>query len=544
MNRFRILLALLAGVILASFFPTSRPIVDVLAQNVACYREQGGASNVAGSGCTYTFASGSTLAIAEGSTVTFAESQTFTLGADEKVLVDGATTAQTNTDGALDINFASVTADATAINISATQNNGTTAAVNSYAGKITLTQNDADGDLDGILMSAAATANAAAGSYEYFISMDCAENTASACTDGILIASSGVDAGLVDAVDASASNITNAISIGSNLILGDNSDSVTVGATDNALTLTASTTATATFVGADAAGAANTLFDTTGAGAITIGSADVTSLTAIVDNDVTIQNGATGSVTIDFRDYADSADDDMAHAIVTVNCTDATTGAEDCDYSVGVAEGGAAADTRFSIDADGGVTVGSSANNLFTVTTDGTGTGEVVLPTGSVESAEITDATLLPADDLYPGHATFTVCGDATTVNNNTVYYGPSQVLTSSATAGSVVCDTTAVGNVTEATADAPAFTAKAFIVLGLSCYHPDSGNTLTFTARSAEAGLTPALVVTTADNELQGMTSAPSTTAIASGATFAVAVASSGDIGTIPFRCDVDVAY
>lgn len=144
----------------------------------------------------------------------------------------------------------------------------------------------------------------------------------------------------------------------------------------------------------------------------------------------------------------------------------------------------------------------------------------------------------------YAGRATFKVCGDATTVNNNTIYYGPSLVLTSSATAGSVVCDTTAVGNITEATADAPAFTAKAFVVLGMSCYQPDSGNTITYTARSAEAGLTPALVVSIADNELQGMTSAPSTVAIASGATFAVAVASSGDIGTIPFMCEVDVAY
>jgi hypothetical protein len=142
------------------------------------------------------------------------------------------------------------------------------------------------------------------------------------------------------------------------------------------------------------------------------------------------------------------------------------------------------------------------------------------------------------------GRASFTVCGDATTVNNNTVYYGPSQVLTSSATAASVVCDSTAVGNATEATADAPAFTAKAFYVLGMSCYHPDSGATLTFTGRSAEAGLTPATVVTTTDNQLQGMTAAPSTTAVASAATFAVAVASTSDVGTVPFRCDVSVAY
>ena len=468
----------------------------------------------------------------------------YTLAAGDAVLIDAATTAQTQTSGALDINFASITADANAINILATQNTGTSAGVNSYLGKFVMTQNDADGDLDGILFTASATTNAAAGSYEYFFSLDCAENTTSACTDGILIASSGIDAGLVDAIDVSAANITNAISIGSNLILGDNSDSVTVGATDNALTLTASTTATATFVGADAAGAANTTLDTTGAGAIVIGSADVTSISAIVDNNVIIQNGATGVVSLNFRDYADSTDDDMEHAVVTVNCTDATTGAEDCDYSVGVAEAGAAAEDRFTIDADGGVTVGSANNNLFTVTTDGTGTGEVVLPVGSVEGAEVTDATLLPADELYPGRARFQVCGDAVTVSNNTVYYGPDQTLVTSSTVGQVKCDTTAVGNTTEATADAPAFKAKAFIVLGMNCYAPDAGSALTYTARSAEAGLTPALVVSIADNDTQGMTSAPSTTAIASGATFAVAVASTADVGTVPFLCEVDVAY
>lgn len=42
-------------------------------------------------------------------------------------------------------------------------------------------------------------------------------------------------------------------------------------------------TSTVTFRGADAAGAANTAYDTTGAGAITIGSADVTAATITTD---------------------------------------------------------------------------------------------------------------------------------------------------------------------------------------------------------------------------------------------------------------------
>ena len=388
-----------------------------------------------------------------------ADSFDYTLAAGDKLLIDAATTAHTQTAGALDINFATVTSLASALNISATQNNGTSAAVNSYLGSLTMTQNDADGDLDGILITAAATANAAAGSYEYAIAYDFAENTAGACLDGLLITSTGVDAGLTDAIDVSASNIANAISIGSNLVLGDNSDSLTVGATDNALTLTASTTATATFVGADAAGAANTTLDTTGAGAIIIGSGDVTSVT---------------------------------------------------------------------------------------ITADGTADVDLVLPDSSVSGTEITNATLLPADDLYPHRGTFTVCGDLVTISNNTVYYGPSQAVVASATVGLArTCNTSAAGNTTEATADEPAYTATAFQVAGLDCLVTDPGATITFTTRSAGAGTTPSIVASIADNVTQGTgTGGPTTTAIASGATFAIAAASTADVGTIPFICTVSVIY
>lgn len=168
--------------------------------------------------------------------------------------------------------------------------------------------------------------------------------------------------------------------------------------------------------------------------------------------------------------------------------------------------------------------------------------GEIVLPTGSVLTVDTVAVNHKPL--AFQARATISICGDATTVNNNTVYYGPSQVLTSSATAGAVVCDTTAVGNVTEATADAPALPATAFYPLGMVCWQPDSGNTITYTLRSAEAAITPAISVSIADNVLAGSASATATTAVASGATLAVAVASTGDIGTLPFRCDITVAY
>ncbi len=181
-------------------------------------------------------------------------------------------------------------------------------------------------------------------------------------------------------------------------------------------------------------------------------------------------------------------------------------------YVEGISEFDGTANFDGAVDLDGTITVGSTTLNTVPLTAQARGM--------------------------------FTICGDATTVNNNTVYYGASQVLTSSATAGSVVCDTTAVGNVTEATADEPVLAATAIYPLGMQCWNPDSGNTITYTLRSAAAAITPAISVSIADNILSGTTSATATTAIASGATVAVAVASTGNIGTVPFRCDISYAY
>lgn len=63
-----------------------------------------------------------------------------------------------------------------------------------------------------------------------------------------------------------------------------------IDATSNTATLTATTTATAVFTGADAAGAADTTYDTTGAGTVRLGSGDVLQIPLISDG---------GTVTID-----------------------------------------------------------------------------------------------------------------------------------------------------------------------------------------------------------------------------------------------------
>lgn len=203
--------------------------------------------------------------------------------------------------------------------------------------------------------------------------------------------------------------------------------------------------------------------------------------------------------------------------------------------------------------------VAASADAFFgvaleTVTTNGTSTINVLhIPVGltstlasnSVASANITNGVILPADEAYPGRGQFTVCGDATTVNNNTIYYGPDQTVVSSATVGlGRKCDTTAAGNATEGTADAPAYNAQAFQILSMDCTHPDAGAALTFTARTAAGATVPSVTCTDADNDTDCIANIQTTTAIASGATFAVAVSSSGDIGTVPFVCVVDVAF
>ncbi len=73
-------------------------------------------------------------------------------------------------------------------------------------------------------------------------------------------------------------------------------------------------------------------------------------------NTLSLQNSATGSVIMDFRDYADTTDDDMAHSSLITNCTTTTPNAEDCDFTIQVVNNGRVI-TRITVDGDG--------NNVF-----------------------------------------------------------------------------------------------------------------------------------------------------------------------------------
>jgi hypothetical protein len=115
---------------------------------------------------------------------------------------------------------------------------------------------------------------------------------------------------------------------------------------------------------------------------------------------------ATATPGVDFKD-SDAADGDVI-ASIAVNCTDGTSEAEDCDMTLSQYENGgsgavAGDDTAkviMSADADGGITIGSAQNNSFTVTTDGTGDAEVVLPGQSIGSTEILNDTIDFSDIL------------------------------------------------------------------------------------------------------------------------------------------------
>jgi hypothetical protein len=182
---------------------------------------------------TFSKGSGNAIVVSAGGAIS-ADSSAFTLAAAEKITIDGDTTNQTQTGGALDIDVGSTTANASGLSVQVTTDDGTSAETDVFLAKLAMVQDDSDADAKGLTITANASTNAAAGSYEYGISYDCTENTATACTDGLLLTSSGVALGLTDAIDASDSNILNALNIGDNLILGGD-DSVSIGATDDTL---------------------------------------------------------------------------------------------------------------------------------------------------------------------------------------------------------------------------------------------------------------------------------------------------------------------
>ncbi len=130
------------------------------------------------------------------------------------------------------------------------------------------------------------------------------------------------------------------------------------------------------------------IIDSGTTGSITVGSADTSAIILRPDTDVQIINGATGVVTLDLRDYADTDDDDMAHSLFSTNCGTTGTGAEECDLNISITTGGANIEV-IAIDPAGGFEVGDATTTAFTVTTDGAGDAEAVLPENSIGPDEV-----------------------------------------------------------------------------------------------------------------------------------------------------------
>lgn len=162
---------------------------------------------------------------------------------------------------------------------------------------------------------------------------------------------------------------------------------------------------------------------------------------------------------------------------------------------------------------------------------------------GTVKKMDASTGSLITTAN--PGNDWFNICGDATTVNNNTVYYGPSRVLLASSGNGQT-CDINAAGNTTEATADEPIYTNKAVQVLGMTCRNEtDQDASISYTLRTAAGATVPSVTCTIADNERDCVADIQTTTNIAAGATVAIAAASTSDIGAnMGFVCTVNVAY
>lgn len=214
------------------------------------------------------------------------------------------------------------------------------------------------------------------------------------------------------------------VPVTSGTFVGANGESI-VNTTDGEFLFTRDEAGTVTLMPFDGSNPTDLIIDSGTSGSITIGTADTANISLVntsllslgasttnstlmstdstllgIDfyaaRTVTVVNAATGTIDLDFRDYADTDDDDMAHSIITVNCPVTGTGAEACDMDFGIVTGGAAAATIIHLDGDEGddgsensVTFGNANTEVITLTTDSTGDGEVVLPNDSIGSAEI-----------------------------------------------------------------------------------------------------------------------------------------------------------
>ena len=166
------------------------------------------------------------------------------------------------------------------------------------------------------------------------------------------------------------------------------------------------------------------------------------------------------------------------------------------------------------------------------------------IPIMDTSASDVVKVNVTQLGLVKQNRGSFVICGEADTVNNNTVYYGPDITLATSN--GGLTCDINAAGNTTEATADAPVYTNQAVEVRGMTCRNEADANAdISFTLRTAAGATVPSVTCTISDGERDCVADIKTTTDIAAGATVAIAAASTSNVGANNgFVCDVEVAY
>src|SRR3989344_1050779 len=126
--------------------------------------------------------------------------------------------SNTTTAGIFDLNLTSNTTGNIGFNLDySVPDNAGAGPTGSNAAVINVTATDANAtNIRGLTLNQISDA----GTVDALILLDNADVTASSLTDGIRITSSGVNLGITDAIDVSDANLTNAINVGANTILG------------------------------------------------------------------------------------------------------------------------------------------------------------------------------------------------------------------------------------------------------------------------------------------------------------------------------------
>ena len=184
------------------------------------------------------------------------------------------------------------------------------------------------------------------------------------------------------------------------------------------------------------------------------------------------------------------------------------------------------------------MTIGSGDMTALTVTTDGTGNGELVLPDSSIGQDEVAGMQMQVILCGEMGNSAAHYASPSTGYGDAPFFADAATVLYGLGDAG---CN--AQDNGTEATADEVMYANTAFKVLGMVCTVSSSGsNGITINLRSAAADLTPDVTMTIATGNTTGATATATTTDIAAGATFALKTLSTEDLSAQDVWCTASI--